>query len=88
MLGETNSIFKTSWPKYEEKYLVENSLRLAVQVNGKLRGEIEVEVGASEEFILEQAISNEAVAKFLEKQEIIKKIYVKGKLVSLVVKPV
>lgn len=87
MLGEKNSIFQSEWPKYDEKYLVESSLRLAVQVNGKLRSEIEVAVDADEEAIFAQAMANTDVAKFLVDQTIVKKIYVKGKLVSLVVKP-
>lgn len=87
MLGEKKSVFLAEWPKYDEKYLVESSLKLAVQVNGKLRSEIEVDLTASEEEIMAKAISNADVARFLVDQEIIKKIYVKGKLVSLVVKP-
>jgi leucyl-tRNA synthetase len=86
MAGEKYSVFDQAWPKYEEKYLVVSSMKIAIQVNGKLRGEIEVDVNEEEKNILTMAKAEEKVAKYLEEGQLIKEIYVKGKLVSLVVK--
>lgn len=85
-LGEKFSIFEHSWPVYNPDLLVESSLVLPVQVNGKLRGQIEVSVDASKEKILEAAKNDGNVAKYLEGKSLVKEIYVPGKLVSLVVK--
>lgn len=86
MLGGKESVFKANWPKFEEKYLIVSTVKIAVQVNGKLRGEIEIELDEEEKSVLEKAKSEEKVAKYLQEGQLIKEIYVKGKLVSLVVK--
>ncbi|MGL5830759.1 MAG: leucine--tRNA ligase [Candidatus Altimarinota bacterium] len=86
LLGEEYSVFNQTWPSFDDKYLVMSSMKIAIQVNGKLRGEIEIEAGEDEKVILEKAKKEENVAKYLEEGELIKEIYVKGKLVSLVVK--
>ena len=86
MLGEKGSVVLTEWPKFEEKYLVEETMKLAVQVNGKLRGEIEIATDAVEAEVMALAKAEEKVAKYLSEGEIVKQIYVKGKLVSFVVK--
>lgn len=86
MLGGKDSVFRSKWPKYEEKYLVEDTVKVVIQVNGKLRGEIEVAADAEEKEVLALAKAEEKVAKFLAEGKIAKEIYVKGKLVNLVVK--
>jgi leucyl-tRNA synthetase len=86
LLGEEYSVFNQSWPKFEEKYLTVSTIKIAIQVNGKLRGEIEVDANEEEKTILEKAKSEEKVAKYLQEGQLVKEIYVKGKLVSLVVK--
>jgi len=80
------SVFDQLWPHFDHKYLVEESLKLAIQVNGKLRGEIEVAVDEEEKSILKKAQAEENVAKYLAEGKLVKQIYVKGKLVSFVVK--
>ncbi len=85
-LGETFSIFDHEWPAYDPGLIQETSLILPVQVNGKLRGQIEVSVDASKEDILELAKKEENAARYLEGKTLVKEIYVPGKLVSLVVK--
>lgn len=85
-IGGKDSVIDAEWPAVEEKYLVEDTIRLAVQVNGKLRGEIEVATDESEENIIDMAKADEKVAKYLSDGQIAKQIYVKGKLVSFVVK--
>jgi leucyl-tRNA synthetase len=86
MLGEKGSVVLAPWPKFEEKYLLEETMKLAVQVNGKLRGEIEIATDANEEEVIALAKLDEKVAKYLSEGQVVKQIYVKGKLVSFVVK--
>jgi leucyl-tRNA synthetase len=85
MMGHKESIFNQPWPDFDPKLIVENILKLAVQVNGKLRGTIEVPVNESKEKILELARTEINVARHLEGKKLLKEIYVPGKLVSFVV---
>jgi len=85
-LGGEFTVFDRTWPKYDPTLIVDDILRLVVQVNGKLRGQIEVAVSSSKEEILAAAKADPGVARHLEGVELVKEIYVPGKLVSLVVK--
>lgn len=85
-LGGSGTIFDASWPEYDESLTVSNTVTLAVQVNGKLRGQVEVAADVSEEDAITAAQEPENVQKHLEGKEVVKKIYVPGKLVSFVVK--
>ena len=84
-IGGEGFIIDQKWPNFDEALMVADKLTIAVQVNGKLRGTIEVESDASKEDILAQAKSDHNVVKHIENMEIKKEIYVPGKLVSLVV---
>ena len=84
-LGHDTTIQKDSWPEWNNEYLVTDTITLAVQVNGKLRGEIEVVKDASQDDVIAAAKANEKVAGYLGDTEIKKAIYVPGRLVSFVV---
>lgn len=84
-LGHEDSIHVDHWPKWDEKYLVSDKMTIVVQVNGKVRAELEVDSNANEEDIKTESVSNENVQKYLEGKEPKKIIYVPGRLVSLVV---
>lgn len=86
VLGEKYSIVDTDWPKYDPQLLVEDTAVLAIQVNGKLRGQVRVDVAEEKDAVLAKAKAVDNVSKYLEGKEIVKEIYVPGKLVSLVVK--
>jgi leucyl-tRNA synthetase len=83
-LRQEGSIHVSEWPKWDEQLLAQDTMKIVVQVNGKLRGEIEVPVGASEEVVLEAARKNEKVAGYLSGHDLKKSIYVPKKLVSFV----
>ncbi|MEI7683259.1 MAG: leucine--tRNA ligase [Candidatus Saccharibacteria bacterium] len=85
-LGHKDSIHTTQWPEWDEKYLVTDFIKIAVQVNGKLRAEIEVPTDSNEAFITEAAQANSKVKLHLDGKQVFKTIYVPHKLVSLVVK--
>ncbi len=83
-LGNSATIHRGSWPSYDEKYLAQTDITLAVQVNGKIRAEISVPAEISEEEAINAAKSNEKIAPKIEGKQIKKAIYVKNRLVSLV----
>lgn len=86
-LGKTGLILDATWPKVDASALVKDEIEMVVQVNGKLRGKIEVAATADKQTILSAAKSCESVLKFIEGQSIVKEIVVPNKLVNIVVKP-
>ena len=86
MNGETSRLDAVEWPKYDEQYLVADTVKIAVQVNGKLRGEVEVAKDADQATVEQLALEQANVARFTDGKEIVKKIYVPGKILNLVVK--
>ncbi|MGH8353854.1 MAG: class I tRNA ligase family protein, partial [Pseudomonas sp.] len=83
-LGHGGAIIDAAWPLLDESALVQDSLQLVVQVNGKLRGHIEVPASASREDVEACARQNENVLRFTEGLTIRKVIVVPGKLVNIV----
>jgi leucyl-tRNA synthetase len=83
-LGSTDSIHVSSWPSHDDKYLLSDVVTIAIQVNGKLRGEIEVDADSSEEVIVAAAQIEPKVASHLTSKTIRKTIYVPGKIVNFV----
>ena len=79
-------ICESEWPKYDESKIVDDKLTIGVQVNGKLRGTIEIDNGEDEESIKEKAMNVENVKKFTEGKTIVKTIVIKNKIVNIVVK--
>ena len=86
VFGNTESIAYEAWPTYDESKLVDNTYELVVQVNGKVRGKIEVSSDISDEEIKSMAKEIENVQRFIEGHEIVKEIIVPKKLVSIVIK--
>jgi leucyl-tRNA synthetase len=84
-LGEKNSIHTVGWPKSDEKYLIQSKLNVVVQINGKLRANIEVPAASSEQEVIETAKKHEKIKKHLENKKVRKTIYVPGKLVNFVI---
>ncbi|MDG6774764.1 leucine--tRNA ligase [Thiomicrorhabdus sp. ZW0627] len=85
-LGKSGLVLDVSWPEVDESALVKSEIEMMVQVNGKLRGKVEVAADADKDTILAAAKADEAVLKFIDGKEIVKEIVVPGRLVNLVVK--
>ena len=85
-VGGTAILSLVEWPTYDEAKTVDNSIEIAVQVLGKLRGTITVSATASKDEILAAAKADEKIASFIDGKTIVKEIYVPGKLVNFVVK--
>ena len=84
-LGQQGAVIDAAWPEADASALLSDAIKMVVQINGKLRGQIEVPVGTSKEAILAAAKADENVARFLADAPIKKEIVVPGKLVNFVI---
>ncbi len=84
-LGHDNSVSKDSWPSWDDEYLVSDTMKLAVQVNGKLRTEITVNRDASKEDVESTALDNDKIKEFLNGKSPKRVIYVPGRIVNIVI---
>jgi leucyl-tRNA synthetase len=84
-LGHTESIFRESWPEYDPELIKEEKMNIAIQVNGKLRDTMEIASDTGEKKVKETARQREKVQKWLKGKEVVKEVYVEGKLVNFVV---
>jgi leucyl-tRNA synthetase len=86
MLGEKGSLLKAPWPKYDAALAREEELEIPVQINGKLRSLIVVPTGATEDFVIERALADTKVRAAIAGKQVVKTIFVPGKLVNIVVR--
>ena len=85
-LDENQTLTYEPWPDYDENLTKEDLINIVIQVNGKLRTNIEIESNAEKESVLAQARKNEKIITYLSEGKLIKEIYVPGRLVNFVVK--
>jgi len=83
-LGNKKSIFFESWPKYDLKLVKEEEIELVIQINGKVKDKIKVAADISEEEARKLALASEKIKKVIEGKEIKKVIFVKGRLINIV----
>lgn len=83
--GHEGSIFDSSWPEYSEAKLKTDTVTIVVQVNGKVRGNFDIEAGSPDDQVKEAALAHENVQQHLSGKTIKKVIVIKNKLVSIVV---
>ena len=86
MAGERESVFKHRFPEYDEDFLIGEEIEIPVQVNGKLRGRVKVPRDSTREVVERAARMEENIQKYLKDREIIRVIYVEGKLINFVVR--
>jgi leucyl-tRNA synthetase len=85
-LGHSSSVHRDSWPNWDESALASDTVTVAVQVNGKVRGEVELAPDASEEDAVAAAKDSARVKAHVGGHEIVKTIYVPGKILNIVVR--
>ncbi len=85
-LGE-GIVAEQSWPEYDESKCVDETIEIAVQVNGKIKAKLNIAPDAEQDDVLALAKADENVKKAIDGMNIIKEIYVKGRIVNIVVKP-
>ncbi|HYD91490.1 MAG TPA: class I tRNA ligase family protein, partial [Flavobacterium sp.] len=84
-LGEKKLLSTSSWPEWDENALKDEEIKIVVQINGKVRGEMMISAGLSEEEIKQKVLSDEMVLKYVSGKEVRKIVYVKDKLISIVI---
>lgn len=84
-MGNKDSIQLEAWPKYDNNLMKDETVTVAVQINGKVREQLLIDAEAEEKEVLELAKASKKVQNYLQGKEIKKVIYIKGKLLSLVV---
>jgi leucyl-tRNA synthetase len=84
-LGHEGSVLDTTWPTWDAGLLSLDRIEIVVQVNGKTRSRIEIDRAADEETVVATALADEAVRRHLDGKQVRKRIYVRERLLNLVV---
>jgi leucyl-tRNA synthetase len=84
-IGEKTFLFNEKWPEYEKIEEEREKINIGVQINGRVRGNIEIPSNAKVEEILKIVSENERFKKYIDNKKIIKKIYIERKLINIVV---
>ncbi len=87
LLGFEGMLNEASWPTYDEAKCVDNEIEIAVQINGKVRDKLVIAAEATQEDALAAAKSLDKIAEAISGMSIVKELYVKGRLVNIVVRP-
>ncbi|MBN1153901.1 leucine--tRNA ligase [candidate division KSB1 bacterium] len=85
-IGNRESIFAAKWPDYDEEKIKTKSIPIVIQVNGKVRDNIEAEPDSSDDRIIELALATDKIRHYVEGKQIVKTIVVKNKLINIVVR--
>ena len=86
ILGEAKTINETPWPTYDESKTIDDEIEIPVQVNGKVKAVVVAPKDASEEDVKAIVDSNETVQNAINGKNVVKEIYVKGKIYNIVIK--
>ena len=87
VMGLGGMLNQTEWPTYDESKCVDNEIEIAVQINGKVRDRLVISADADSDEVIAAAKSLDKIAEAVSGMQIIKELYVKGRLVNIVVKP-
>ena len=87
VMGLDGMLNQTEWPTYDESKCVDNEIEIAVQINGKVRDRLVISADADSDEVIAAAKSLDKIAEAVSGMHIIKELYVKGRLVNIVVKP-
>ena len=85
-LGHTDYLYQQTWPEYDETKTVESTVEIAVQVNGKVKAKLNVSLDDTQETVKEKVFAASSVQAAVDGKNIVKEIYVKGKIYNIVVK--
>ena len=86
VVGFEGYLFNAQWPQYDEERTKDEVIEMPIQVNGKVRGKLIVNVTDSQDIIREKALKDASISKFLEGKNIVKEIFIMGKIYNIVVK--
>jgi leucyl-tRNA synthetase len=83
--GHQPTIFQQKWPVWDKQYTTADSVEIAVQINGKTRGTVVVSADAIEDTVVETALKDAALNRFLDGKQVRKRVFVKGRILNLIV---
>ncbi|HLD31509.1 MAG TPA: leucine--tRNA ligase [Patescibacteria group bacterium] len=83
--GEKKSISQSTWPQYSPEKIIANTMTVVVQINGKVRANVDLSATAGEEEVKAAALADPAIEKWLTDKEIKKIVYIKGRLINIVI---
>jgi len=86
-LGHETTVCDAPWPEFDEKYLVESTVKMPVQFNGKVRFTLDLPADMPKEEVEETALAAPEAAKYLEGQQIVKTVVVPGRIINIVIRP-
>ena len=86
LLGETNELTYVNWPEIDKNYLNKDELAIPIQINGKRRSEILINSNDSKDDVITMAKSDIKIQTYLKGKEIVKEIYIEGRIVNIVIK--
>ena len=86
LIGETNELTYQGWPDYDKDIVISDEIVIPIQINGKRRSEILISANESESEVISKAKSDDKIASYLKNTTIIKEIYIKGKILNIVIK--
>ena len=84
-LKQTDNLQEISWPSFDKKFLEDAECNIVIQINGKKRGLIKIAKDSKEEIILEKIKNDSIIKKYLKDNNIKKKIYIKNRLLNLII---
>ncbi len=77
---------ESAWPIYDEAKTIDKEITIGVQINGKLRSEVTLELNESEELAKDKVLNQDNVKKYIDEKEIVKFIYIPNKIINIIVK--
>ena len=86
LIGETDELSYQKWPSYDKNVAQQDIITIAVQINGKRRSEIEITRNQTENDVITKAKADPKVSTYLKNIEIVKEIYIKEKILNIVIK--
>ena len=85
-IGKDGRVYQQAWPEYDEAKTIEDEVEIAVQINGKVKATVKVGTDDAQETAREKVMADKAVEGLLAGKNIVKEIYVKGRIYNIVVK--
>jgi leucyl-tRNA synthetase len=86
LIGERTELTFEKWPTYNKELIFSDEIIIPIQINGKRRTEITISVEQSEDEVIEKAKSDDKIASYLTNATVVKEIYIKGKILNIVIK--
>ena len=86
LIDETNELTYQAWPEYDKDLIISDKFVIPIQINGKRRSEITISVELSKDEVVKKAKVDDKIASYLKNTKIIKEIYIKGKILNIVIK--